>query len=145
MQSALISPQSDGCCCTVADLEIVRQHSAVRETCLVILCLWCTISYGMLDVRKARGECSDKLSWCERDCSNKEEMPTVLFPVDCQGSCVYHRKGLFARKQKFYFIYFIHITKYISTDNTIEVVDNLLNKFIITYHAFENSIWYIIN
>lgn len=56
MQSALISLRPDLCYHALADLEIIRQHSAVRQTCSFILCLWCTISCGMLDIRKSKGE-----------------------------------------------------------------------------------------
>lgn len=62
-QCAVISLQPDWCYCASADLEMVRQHSGIRGLCLFMLCLWCTISCGLLDIRKAKGECIDRLSW----------------------------------------------------------------------------------
>ena len=101
--SALISPQPDWCYCAFVDLEIVRQHSAVEETCLFLLCLWCTISRVMLDIRKAKGECIDKLSWCGRGSghavvSKRKCQQSCRFPVHYQGSCVYYSRGVSVEK-----------------------------------------------
>lgn len=57
----------------------------------------------MRDIRKAKGECIDKLSWCGRGSghavvSKRKCQLSCQFPVHYQGSCVYYSRGVLVEK-----------------------------------------------